>query len=52
MSNLEPRDLSILVVEPSKVQQKFIAKQLAKEDILHVDFAQNIVEAIEKITII
>jgi two-component system, chemotaxis family, chemotaxis protein CheY len=50
MSNLEPRDLSILIVEPSRVQQKFIAKQLAKEDILHVDFAEDIADAIEKVS--
>ncbi len=49
MSNLEPSDLSILIVEPSKVQQKFIAKELAKEDILHVDFAENVAEALDKI---
>ncbi|MDA8621890.1 response regulator [Psychrosphaera sp.] len=50
MSNLSPSDLSILVVEPSRTQQKFIAKELAKEDITHVDFADGVQAALDKIS--
>ena len=49
MSNLSPSDLSILVVEPSRTQQKFIAKELAKEEITHVDFADGVQAALEKV---
>ena len=47
MSDLAPSDLSILVVEPSRTQQKFIAKQFAKEDIVNVDFADGIEAALQ-----
>lgn len=49
MSNLAPSDLSILVVEPSRTQQKIIAKELAKVDISQVDFADGVEAAVRRI---
>ena len=45
MSDLTPADLSILLIEPSKTQQKIIAKHLAQEEIHNVEFASNLAEA-------
>lgn len=49
MSELSPSDLSILLVEPSSMQQKVIAQHLAKENITNVDFADSIASAMEQI---
>lgn len=46
MSDLTPSDLSILLVEPSKTQQKIIAKHLAQEEIHNIEFADNLEQAI------
>ena len=48
MNQLSPADLSILMVEPSPTQQKFIAKQLQQEDITNIDFAKDVASALAK----
>ncbi|NVK24649.1 MAG: response regulator [Gammaproteobacteria bacterium] len=46
MSELTPADLSILLVEPSKTQQKIIAQHLQKEEITNIEFADSVEQAI------
>lgn len=45
MSELMLADLSILLVEPSKTQQKIIAKHLQQEDVTSIEFAESISQA-------
>lgn len=49
MSELTPADLSILLVEPSKTQQKIIAQHLHKESVDNIEFADSIEQALEKV---
>ena len=46
MAVLVPSELSILLVEPSKTQQKIIANYLKKEDIHNIEVASNIEQAL------
>jgi two-component system chemotaxis response regulator CheY len=48
MSELSPSDLSILLVEPSAMQQKVISKHLAEENVSQVMFANSVAEAVKK----
>jgi len=50
MNQLSPSDLSILMVEPSRTQQKIIAKQLQNEEITNIDFAADLTTALAKAT--
>jgi two-component system chemotaxis response regulator CheY len=45
MIQLSPSDLSILVIEPSQMQQKAIANELKKENINSIGFASDLTEA-------
>lgn len=47
MINLSPSDLSILLLEPSPTQQKFIAKQLQQESVTNFEFVADIASATE-----
>lgn len=49
MSELNPSDLNILLVEPSAMQRKVIRKELLQENIEAIDEASSIQEAIERI---
>lgn len=48
MSELAPSDLSILLVEPSSMQQKVIAQHLAKEEITNIQCANSVESAFQQ----
>jgi two-component system chemotaxis response regulator CheY len=50
MQELIYSELSVLLVEPSKMQQNLIFKKLNQEGLKNVDFARNKLEALAKIT--
>ncbi|MEH6443087.1 MAG: response regulator [Oceanospirillaceae bacterium] len=49
MEELNPSELSVLLIEPSKMQQNIILKKLNQEKVTKIEFADGKLEAIAKI---